>query len=192
MAASAREIAIAIESLTPEELLRMRAFALWRVRGLGRRSNGRDHNDLLQEAVARTVSGERRWNEDSVSFVTHLLGTMRSISNHWATRGAADEPLSFSELPEVASNGHAGNPVDCVPSDAAGPETLVAVKQEIEALEKLFADDAAAARVIECVRRGLSGPGVQEATGYSRTQYETVMKRIRRRVRRTALRGETQ
>jgi hypothetical protein len=192
MAASPREIAMAIDSLTPDELLRMRAFAVWRVRGLGRRSNGRDHNDLLQEAVARTVSGERRWNGDSVSFATHLLGAMRSISNHWATQGAEEEPVLFSELAHAAAAGHASNPVECVPSEAAGPEALVAVKQEIEALERLFADDGPAARVFDCVRRGLSGSAVLEATGYSRTQYETVMKRIRRRLRHGANRGATQ
>lgn len=190
MAASAQEIWRAIESLTPEELLRIRAFAIWRIRGLGRKSNGKDHEDLMQEAVTRTVAGDRRWNESSVSFVAHLLGAMRSISSHWARQLTADDPFLFSELDEMTPNGYIGNPVDLVPAEAAGPEAQLAIKQEVEAIEKLFVGDAAAARVIECVRRGLSGPKTQEATGYSKTEYETVMKRIRRRVRRTATRGD--
>lgn len=189
MPPSAQEICRAIESLTPEELLRLREFALWRVKGLGRKRIGKDHEDLMQEAVARTVAGDRRWNQSSVTFVTHLLGAMRSISNHWATQLTGDDSIRFSELDDTAPNGYIGNPLDLVPSEAAGPEAQLAIKEEVEAIEQLFADDAAAARVIDCMRRGLSGPQTQEATGYSRTEYETVMKRIRRRVRRAAMRG---
>lgn len=67
----------------------------------------------------------------------------------------------------------------------------MAIKEEIAAIERLFLDDPAAARVLECVRSGLSGPETQETMGYSKTEYETVMKRIRRRVRRATSRGES-
>jgi hypothetical protein len=69
------------------------------------------------------------------------------------------------------------------------PETVLAVRQEIEAIERLFVDDPVAARVLACVQRGLSGPETQAAIGASRTEYETVMRRIRRRVRALASRG---
>jgi DNA-directed RNA polymerase specialized sigma24 family protein len=188
MAASAQDVHRAIESLTPAELLRIREFAVWRIRGLGRKSDGRSHEDLMQEAVARTVSGDRRWQPASVSLVGHLLGAMRSISSHWATQFTGDEPVSFSELDGATPNGQE-HPLDRVAAPAPMPEALLAVRQELEAIERLFVDDPAAARVLDCVRRGLSGPETQAATGSSRSEYETVMRRIRRRVRGMAARG---
>jgi len=184
MAASAQDVYRAIVSLTPGELLKIREFAVWRIKGLGRKSNGRDHEDLMQEAVTRTVAGDRHWNNASVSFVVHLLGAMRSISNHWAAQTFEDLPLSAAELDRPVPDGR-GNPVDRVASAAAGPEAQLAIKEELQAIERLFIDDPAAARILECVRDGLSGPETQETTGYSKTEYETVMKRIRRGVRRT-------
>jgi len=189
MVAGVRDIAMAIESLTPEELLRIRAFAIWRMRGLGRRSHGKDHEDLMQEAVTRTIGGERRWNATGVSFAAHLLGAMRSISNHWAGEGG-DDPALFAELDELAADGRRRNPVDRIAADDPGPEAQLAIKQDLEAVERLFAADAAALRVIACLRRGLSGPAVQEAIGCSKTEYETIMKRIRRRLRGAEPRGE--
>lgn len=121
MAASAQDVYRAIESLTPGELLKIREFAVWRVKGLGRKSNGRDHEDLMQEAVTRTVAGDRHWNEGSVSFVVHLLGAMRSISTHWAAQASEDIPVSASELDRAAPDEH-GNAVDRVAAAAAGPE----------------------------------------------------------------------
>jgi DNA-directed RNA polymerase specialized sigma24 family protein len=189
MAASAPNVYRAIESLTPAELLKIREFAVWRIKGLGRKSNGRDHEDLMQEAVTRTVAGDRHWNEGSVSFAVHLLGAMRSISTHWAAQAAEDVHLSGSELDRAAPD-ERGNPVDRVAAPAGGPEAQLVIKEELAAIERLFVDDPAALRVLECVRSGLSGPETQETTGYSKTEYETVMKRIRRRVRRTPSRGE--
>lgn len=191
MAVSAREVCMAIESLTPDELLRLRGFAIWRVRGLGPRSDGKNHDDLMQEAVTRTVAGERRWNEGSVSFVTHLLGAMRSISNHWATQYTRDTPVAFSALDETTVDGRIDNPIERVPSETPGPEAQLACKEEVEAIERLFAGDAAAARVLDGLRGGLSGPAIQAATGCSKMEYETIMKRIRRRVRGAASRGES-
>lgn len=180
MPASAHEIRAAIESLTAEELLRMRQFAVWRWRALGNNA-GRDHEDLLQEAVARTVAGDRLWNERSVSFTTHLIGAMRSISSHWAAELAGRSPV------EIDAAG--GNLIETLPSPTVGPEMELAAKQEIEAIERLLADDAAALRLLDCIRRGMSGPETQQATGYSKTEYETVMKRMRRKLRGAGARG---
>jgi DNA-directed RNA polymerase specialized sigma24 family protein len=177
MPATAQEIRAAIESLTRDDLLRLRQFAVWRMRGLGRNGGGRDHEDLIQEAVVRTVAGDRRWNQRAVTLAAHLVGAMRSISNHWATEVSVRAGEGLPDSAGVAL-------IEQLASAAIDPETELAAKQEIKAIEKLLAGDAAAVRVLDCIRRGLSGPETQLATGYSRTEYETVMKRIRRKLRR--------
>ena len=180
MPASAQEIRAAIESLTAEELLRIRQFAVWRLRALGN-NGGRDHEDLLQEAVVRTVAGDRHWNERGVSFPHHLIGAMRSISSHWAAELAGRSPA------EIDAAG--GNLIETMPSPTVSPEMELAAKQEVEAVERLLAGDAAALRVLGCIRRGMTGPETQQAIGYSKTEYETVMKHMRRKLRGAGARG---
>jgi hypothetical protein len=51
------EIDRAIKTLTSSDLLRLQRFAKFRVRGLGRAASGRDWEDLLGEALYRTLKG---------------------------------------------------------------------------------------------------------------------------------------
>ena len=72
----------AISSLQRADFLRLRRYAEWQVRGL----NGWGWEDLLSEAIARTLEGAesndngRHWNND-VSFIIQLKGVMRSIAS---------------------------------------------------------------------------------------------------------------
>ena len=51
------EVDRAIKGLTSSELLQLQLFAKFRVRGLGRAARGRDWEDLLEEALCRTLIG---------------------------------------------------------------------------------------------------------------------------------------
>jgi len=51
------EIHRAIEALTPGELLKLKRFAVWKIRGLGRARCGRTWEDLLGEAKLSTLEG---------------------------------------------------------------------------------------------------------------------------------------
>jgi len=55
MGANRDEIHRAIEALTPGELLKLKCFAVWRIRGLGRASCGRTWEDLFGEAKLATL-----------------------------------------------------------------------------------------------------------------------------------------
>ena len=91
--ATVDEVQAAVEGLSAANLLRLEKFARWRVRGLGRRAGGRDHRDLLQEAMTSTLAGDRNWNKAAVHFVGHLLGAMRSISTHWGEQADPEDVL---------------------------------------------------------------------------------------------------
>jgi DNA-directed RNA polymerase specialized sigma24 family protein len=96
-AATIHEVKSAIVQLAPRQLNSLRFYAAVRIKMLGRRAHGRDHDDLLQEAIKSTVSGERPWR-NKVPFFIHIRGCIRSISDGWLQKQSVDE------FPETAVN----------------------------------------------------------------------------------------
>src|SRR5436190_331380 len=88
----ARETAQAIAALTKPELLRLRAFARYRLRALGSAGRRMLEADLLHEAITMTLSGQRHWKTENVSLYNHLIGVMRSVSSHLAEEFERMEP----------------------------------------------------------------------------------------------------
>jgi len=54
-AASLAEVQEAIDNLSPADLIRLEGYAVWRIRAIGRKALGRNHEDLLGEAVFATL-----------------------------------------------------------------------------------------------------------------------------------------
>lgn len=180
-AATQDEIRTAINSLTGPELLRLEKFARLRIRGLGRASAGRDWKDLLGEAIKATLAGDRRWN-NTVGFVQHLLGAMRSISTGWKKKFDPDEAHLESELIRPHPEGGESRILDDARSTNPDAERILMAKQEVEKIQQLFADDALALDIIGGWRSEMTGPEIKEALGISQREYETAVRRIRRRI----------
>jgi len=185
-AASQDEIRTAIHSLTKAELLRLEKFARWRIRGLGRARGGRDWEDLLGEALTATLDDDhRRWNK-SVSFVQHLLGAVRSISDAWKKKFDPDEAHLESEITRASSEREAPSLLSEVPSTTPDPERILTAKQEVEDIEQLFEEDSLVLDVIGGLRSEMTGPDIQKALGISQTEYETHVRRMRRKIQAAA------
>lgn len=176
-AASHEEIVAAIQSLTEAELLRLEKFVRFRIRGLGPASAGRDWRDLLGEALAATLD-QRRWNK-SVTFVQHLLGAIRSISSSWKKSFDPDEARLESDLMRIDAEGNEHSIFAGIQSTDPDAERIIAAKQEVEDIERIFRDDRIALDVIGGWRSGMTGPDIKEALGISQREYETIAKRIR-------------
>lgn len=84
--ASQEDITKAIESLSDAQLLKLRNFSKLRIRVVWRKASGKSYEDLLSEAILGTFEGERKWFKERVTFISHLLGVIRSISSHWAEK----------------------------------------------------------------------------------------------------------
>ena len=69
-------------ALSPADLLRLRRFADLLVRGVGRAALKQTWKGLLKEALARTIAGNRNW-EEQIDLATHLFEQMRNISQTW-------------------------------------------------------------------------------------------------------------
>ena len=90
--ASSDDIRQAIESLSPEDLARIRKAAKYSLFG----TEYQDPQELVNEAVARSMEGAngskgRHWPK-SVPFVAFMFKTIQSIAN-----GSRESPTEYSD-----------------------------------------------------------------------------------------------
>jgi hypothetical protein len=70
---------------------------------------------------------------------------------------------------------------------APGPERALIARQELEAIESLFADDLVVRRIITGLGEGLSAEQIRSVHRISKTDYDSARKRMRRCVLRKGL-----
>jgi len=149
------EIEIAIRNLTDGE-----KTALMKVARLYARKTPYDHQDLVQEAFARILSGRRVWpREAKVAFF--LSGVIRSIAWEWRR----EYPLEATETTDVALQEQNSNAA----IDAAK-------------IVSLFDDDAVAKKMVIAMMDGAKGEELQSISGLGKTEYESKRTKIRRRI----------
>ena len=173
-----------IAALTDGELLKLRHFAAFRVRGLGRASCGRTWEDLLGEAKLATLKGAanngsgRRW-KGNVDLVTHLRGAMRSISSHWKRDFDEQEADLESELRTRIEEENAGSALDNAASHGPSPERELAAREQWNLIVKRCQGDHVATQVLDGVSLELSASEIMRDYGFTKWEYQQAMKRIR-------------
>lgn len=125
-----------------------------------------DGETLLFDALERTLSGRRQWNQAAVDFVGHLIGVMRSVAYHEGKRRGRTVGLTSS--------------MDLVAPD--DPENALAAEEKIRFLRAHFGErgDDRALLVLDAMELGCDGPMIRAQVGLSQTELETVIRRIRR------------
>jgi hypothetical protein len=186
--ATTADVMAAVESLSAEQYHRLKKFARYRIRGLGRAAMGANYISLLDEAVASTLEGAdgrnkgRKWAKDRVPFVDHLFGAMRSISSHWKEayerRGLEAEQLDC-ELMREDESGNPIRPIEHVADPAADPYRSCAAKDLLDALDKHFAGDEDALIVIEGRIDGMTVPEMVVGLGLPEKKVKAALQRIR-------------
>jgi hypothetical protein len=177
------EVFAAIEALTPGELLKLKYFAAWRIRGLGRACCGRTWEDLLSEAKLSTLRGAashpgRCWNKN-VDLVTHLAGAIRSISSHWKRDFDEQEAVLESEIVTCSEEEDSTSPLNNAVSEYPSQEREVAARQEWDLIAILCHDDPAATQVLEGFSRGMSATEIMRGCDLTKWEYQQALKRIR-------------
>lgn len=185
--ASAEDVQAALRGLSKadEKKLAMIAAVFWERRIEGTSEGWQGPDDLLQEAILRTLAGDKRWRR-SVSMVKHLDRAMENIAGHAAARHAKTPVHSGGEgnpdEGEVRTRGlqrSAPRPFDSVVDYEA------AIRDDLVVARRLFADDQEALRLLESQSQGRTASEIQHLFGIGKTQYDTIAKRIRRRLGRT-------
>lgn len=178
------EVDRAINALTSADFLRLRQIAKSLIRILGRAARGRDSEDLLGEAVCRSLIGAgnaqngRHWNR-KVPFVLHLAGAMKSIASMWKRQWKERETYLVSELPMVDAEGQEHFPLDNLPSLLAPVDHRLVEKDEEEKLLAMFEDDHEATLVLRGLMDGLNRTEIMGKSGICANKYAAAVKRIR-------------
>ena len=181
------EIDRAIKTLTSSELLRLQKFAKFRIRGLGRAASGRDWEDLLGEALHRTLMGTndtqsgRHWNR-KVSFVQHLAGAMSSIASLWKRQFKEKNTFLISELSGHDPEGKEYSPFDDVPSGCAAADERLIKRSEEDRVFTLLQDSPDASMVFRGLADGLKKSEIISRYSLDEKRYAAAIRRIRVRL----------
>ena len=179
-AATPAEVRTALGELTTAQLLRLERYGQFRIAGLGRRAKGRDHKDLLSDAVFATLEGTRKWNKDAIPIDLHLRGAMRSISSHWREQFDDDsEPQLESDVIRTNQEGDEVNPLEKVSLYAPDAYRETVARAHVERIERRFAKDLQVLLILEGMRDGKSAREIQ-AMGLTVNEYAAAVKRLRR------------
>jgi CheY-like chemotaxis protein len=178
------EVDRAIEALTPSELLRLQQFAGYRVQGLGQAALGRTGEDLLSEALLRTLIGAedtqngRHWNKE-VDFAWHLKGAMRSISTSWRRQFTEKEACVMLELPVLNAELQNHSLLENLASREPAADQRLIEKDEEERMFTIFKDDPEATEVLQGLLDGLKKNEIKPRYSLGERQYAAAVKRIR-------------
>ena len=157
----------ALAALSEEDLLRLRAIARLRARSL---PDGMSWSDLLHEAVLRALTGARPW-PPGVPLLAFLAGVMRSLCDEqWRRHRRQDH------LPALHDSGGSDD-----------PERACAAAEALAAIQRLFASDAAALKVIAGLISGMAAEDIRRHYGLTAVEYDTTRRRIRRNMLRHGL-----
>jgi DNA-directed RNA polymerase specialized sigma24 family protein len=160
---SIEEVGRLLGRLRQPDLLRLAALARTWVIGLPRR----DPKDLLSEALARILSGDRPWPAH-VSFSAFLSQVMRSIASHWRHEDQR-EPL--------ADDGGEGLHDRAPPVDHEYSDLTERMRATLE-------DDTPARDMLDHVLLQTSRKEARAQLGLDETGYDTTRRRMIRSLQR--------
>jgi DNA-directed RNA polymerase specialized sigma24 family protein len=175
----------AVESLTPAQLLRLRTFAKWRSKIVGKKAAGRDWEDLLSEAITSVLEGRRAWDQTRGDFYSFLVGAMRSISASWYAQRAVE--FSEADWPsQVYLDEVSPTMLDLFASTRtdSDPELVVVADDLLRKCEEALKDDSLALQTFHLLSLGMNGKEITAALEIPLRTYEATTKRLRRRLRR--------
>jgi RNA polymerase sigma-70 factor (ECF subfamily) len=172
------ETALALNLISRMDFLRLKAIARLHARGL---PPDVTWDDLLQEAFTRVIVGTRR-KPEGVPMVAFLAGIMRSLrAEHWRrARGTGSRETLRIDHPGLTATTALRDP-------AADLEHALIAREQLDAIQKLFAGDALALGILAGLAEGRSAAQIRAALAISKTAYDSTRKRMRRALLREGL-----
>ncbi len=160
---SREELETLVLGLSDADILRLKRIS---EKYTGNHEMGAD--DLVQEAVLRTLSGKRKTCPRSVPIVNFLSGVIRSIAS-----GEREKKDRAGELSDVELRQLHGT--------ISSPDDEVLEKQLFKELGVVFEEDEEILLLILYLQDGASPSEIQENEEWSETQYNSIRRRMRRR-----------
>ena len=142
---------------------------------------GVEADELLSEAYVSTLSGRRKWRKARVTLVKHLDESMRSISGHCLEKARTITAGKRDVQGLARVHEQRTRPIVLDPSTEA--------RIGLEAIRAAFSDDPSALRVLECRAEGMTAEEARLHLSLTKTDYETITRRILRKFVKYALKG---
>ncbi len=160
---SYEELEDAIKGLSNIDVLRLKKIAM-QYTG----NHDMEAEELLGEAVLRTLSGGRKTCPIDLPIVNFLAGVISSIVEY--------------ERKKKRNSGDVVNIDDCKINDSGNnPEDDVLEKQLFKQLELFFDADEEILLLLLYLHDEYSPPEIQHEEGWSETKYNTIRRRMRRK-----------
>ncbi len=184
---STESVRDAVARLGARDLNRLQAAGRQYVRRYALDPAVHDHEDLVAEAMTRTLSGDRGWKK-GILLVEHLILVMSSIASSWrkgavrrADGGAAE--IREADLRPEGYDGGIDSPLQDVPATDPGMERALAARADLEAIQRHFAADEIVSKMIAGWAEGSTGPQIRTYRRISDKEYRAAMRRLRRWIR---------
>jgi DNA-directed RNA polymerase specialized sigma24 family protein len=161
------DAARAIHALSDTDLIRLKALARLWSRGL---PNGLGWVDILNETIVRVLDGSRPWPR-RVPLLAFLSGVMRSI---------CDDQWRKARRELLVRNGDGRAPAPVEEAAMPDPERTLAAAQALAEVNRLFAADPSALKVIAGLEEGFTPGEIRRIYGMTELEYDTTRKRMRR------------
>ena len=169
----ASEFIAALEALTESEVLRLHKKADYRALG-----SGMEGDDLLQEAILRTLEEDGRKCPSDVPVAVYLDNAMRSIADGERMKYARERPTG------AARSEYDEGPI----AAAADPATVrsnrafdrVYLGETVDFVQEIFKEDPQAQAVVMGDMEGWSAEEIKDLGGMDDQQYAAARKRVRR------------
>jgi DNA-directed RNA polymerase specialized sigma24 family protein len=172
--ATAAEVEGALLTLTETDYVKLRMIAKLFCRSRKFSTSVIEPDDLLSEAVLKTLAMEKKWNKE-VSIVRHLDRAMENISGHLARARQKVVPL-----PDGLTRSHTDNATE--PSLRPSTSNEIGTDDPQSLVSSVFGDDKSAALVLVRQAQGFQKRDIVQELGINDVQYDTIMRRIRRKI----------
>jgi DNA-directed RNA polymerase specialized sigma24 family protein len=181
--ASLEEAAEALAGLAESDIKKLMIVAKYWFRLFPLRAGYGGPDDLLQNAVLQTLRGKRRWRISVVSIVKHLDRSIESI--------ARNTPAKIKKDTRAERAAHALDEPHAKPTDTTSrshfppsstPESQLVARDELRAIEELFVDDEEALDVVRFRALGMEASQIQRELGIDNRKWETLRKRVQRKL----------
>lgn len=177
---SIAESEMAIADLNPCDVIKLRQYARAR---LVFNSRELSENELISDAIARTLNGDRQWNL-KLTIIQHLIGVMRSI--------AGDQRRTKSTKNEVLTSDldHEDYQTPFEAADSTDETTQIDNQIAVEKIITLFEGDNDSTMVLKGLLLGEKRSQTILKTGLSEQAYGSARKRITRKALAMRERGQ--
>jgi len=174
--ASTEESHAAISTISDDEYIKLMVIAAFFCGERRLRRDQLEPEELLGEAISRTLAGDRKWRRNRVNIVRHLDRCMESISGH-----AVAHEKAKTEMSEAVFAGEFDEKTQAPrATQRADAEMRVLAIDELEQIRNLFKESPTAFQVLQLKAAGHTESEIILKLGIGKKGYEAARKKIER------------